>query len=187
MTDRKWFIVRTSIQSEARAARSLRAERIRVYVPKMRMTTYHHRTKKRIDKHFVLFNRYMFIGLPANALHFGTVRSCDGVESILGVNGKPFEVSRHDVERFMMAQRGRQFDKLDPRSRKEAATRRYKPGSSIRVRTSIKDHPFGGLYGQVVKVKGKGIVQAMIRIFGGLVPIDLQPQDIEPVDDQIAA
>lgn len=180
MTDRKWFIVRTTVAGEARAARSLREKRIRVYVPKMRMTTYHHRTKKRIDRHFVLFNRYLFIGLPADALHFGKVRDCKGVEAILGIQGVPFEVSRADVTACLNAQRRGEFDNIDPRTRKDASQKKYKPGSFLRVRNP--QHPFGGFYGQVVKVKGRGVVQAMIAVFGRLSSVELLPQDIEPAE-----
>lgn len=185
MTERKWFIVRTSIGGEERAARSLRAKRMRVYVPKMRMTTYHHRTKKRIDRHFVLFNRYIFVGMPVDGMHFGSARKCDGVEAFLGIQGTPYEVSRADIIQCMNTQRKGEFDKLDPRSRKDASNRKYKPGSVLRVRGSI--HPFGGFYGQVVKVKGRGVVQAMIRIFGQLTTVDLNPQDIEPAENQMWA
>lgn len=182
MKERHWYVVRTNIKCEERAAKSLRAARIRVYVPKMRMTTYHHRTKKRIDKRFTLFNRYLFVSFDPSDLCFGRARDCDGVESFLGVNGTPFRVSRKDVAHFMLAQRAGHFDKIDPRTKKDAAKKRYAPGTTLRVRRNATDHPFGGFYGQVVKVKGRGVVQAMLEVFGGLTPVELRLEDIEPVD-----
>lgn len=179
-TPRKWFVVRTNIQCEEKAARSLRAARYRVYVPKMRKTIIHHRTKKQLDRHFILFNRYIFVAFDAGNLDYGRARKCDGVETILGIemDGKPFEVSRAMIANIMLTQRNGEFNNVSPKSRKDASTKRFTPGSRLQVRSN---HPFSGFYGNVVKVKGRGVVKAMLEVFGRTIPVEIEPEFIEPV------
>lgn len=181
---RKWFVVQTNIKCEDRAAKSLRAERFRVYVPKMRKTIVHHRTKELLDRRFKLFNRYIFVGIAADDLAFGLVRSCDGVYDILGsrMDGKPWEVPRETIARIMRAQRSGQFDSLIKRYNITALKGEFPKGSNVKVRDRYGHHPFGGFYGQVEKVKGKGTVRIMLEMFGTLVPVDFSADDLERVD-----
>lgn len=174
---RKWFVVRTNIKCEDRATKSLRAARYRVYVPVMKKTIIHHRTKQPINRRFKLFNRYIFVSMAADNLDFGNVRACDGVEAILGIEGKPYEVSRQDVAHFMMAQRRGEFDSLQPLTKKQLA-HKYPVGSLLKIH---KDHPFGGFYGQVEKVKGKSVVRVALQLFGRLVSVDVHKRDIDTV------
>lgn len=184
--ERFWYVVQTNIKCEARAAKSLRAAGYRVYMPKMKKTITHHRTKKRINRYFALFNRYIFVGISADNLDFGNVRKCDGVETILGIeiDHKPCRIPRDVIVDFVRAQRRGMFDEVDAKSTKDAAKKRFAVGSQIRVRSGPGcNHPFGGFYGHVVKVKGKGVIQAMMSVFGGLTPVEFKPSEVEPVKD----
>lgn len=178
---RLWFIIATNIQCEDRASRSLRAAGFRVYMPKMKKTIIHHRTKEPINRYFKLFNRYLFVSFPAaKDVHFGNARKCNGVETILGIDldGKPCQIPRETVRRFMLAQRRGEFNDISPLSKKQSATKKFPLGSRLRVKI---DHPFGGFYGQVTKIKGKGVVQASLQLFGRLVPVELDLNDIDAV------
>ena len=42
-------------------------------------------------------------------------------------------------------------------------------------------HPFGGFFGKVESVRGKGVVTAMIELFGRLTPVEFQADEIERV------
>ena len=42
-------------------------------------------------------------------------------------------------------------------------------------------HPFGGFFGKVESVRGRGVVTAMIELFGRLTPVEFQPDEIERV------
>jgi hypothetical protein len=71
------------------------------------------------------------------------------------------------------------------KSKKEASKKRFAVGSRLRVHTGEGfRHPFGGFYGQVVKVKGKGVVRAMINVFNGQVPMEFDPTEIKPAADK---
>lgn len=181
--ERHWFIIRTNIRCEQRAVRSLRAKGYRAYLPVMRKDVFQRRKRVMVTRKFVLFNRYLFVGIPADRLDFYTARRCDGVECFLGINGQPARVSRETVARFLMAQRRGEFNDLLPKTKKDAARSRFPVGSRLRVRGG--DHPFGGFYGRVSKIKGRGVVRAMLDIFGGLTPVDLRFEDIEPAVDNI--
>lgn len=177
------FVIRTNIRCEEKAAANLRAAGYRVYLPAMKKDIFHRRNKILVTRKFVLFNRYLFVYDPRPVTDFYTMRQCEGVESILGINGTPIHVPYDDVKRFIMAQRRGDFNDLLPRTKKDAAGKRFPLGSKLRVRV---EHPFGGFYGQVTKIKGRGVVQAMIQIFGGLTPVDLRYEDIEPAHKDAA-
>lgn len=175
---RLWYVVQTNIQCEERAAKSLRAAKFRVYLPKMKKTIIHHRTKKPIDRYFKLFNRYLFVSLDPNDMDWFRLRRCDGVEKVLGmeIDGKPYEVSREVVRRFMLAQRRGEFDAISPHSKKKRIQGKVPVGSWIRL---LPEHPFGGFYGQVVKIKGKGVIKATLDVFGKLIPVEVPPEVVE--------
>lgn len=177
---RRWYVVQTNIKCEERAARSLRSSGFRVYLPKMKKTIIHHRTKKPIDRYFKLFNRYLFVSVEPENTNWFSLRRCDGVETVLGIDidGRPCEISREVVRRFMLAQRKGQFNVLSPHSRKLASQKRFPLGSRISLR---EDHPFGGFYGNVIDVKGRGIIKATMEVFGRLVPVEIKPEDVEHV------
>lgn len=184
---RRWYIIATNPQAEEKAAKSLREVGYRVYIPKMRKTIIHHRTKKLIDRRFKLFNRYIFMSVdPANPPKVSP-KDCDGVYEILGVklDGKPCEIPRETVRTIMLAQWHREFDNIteDAKTRKELSKKRFGVGSEFRVRSN---NPFTGFYGTVTKIKGRGVVKAMLDVFGRSVPIEFEPEDIEPLTAKAA-
>lgn len=183
--NRLWYVVRTNIKCEARASRSLRAAGYFVYRPKMKKDVWHRRKKVMDRREYVLFNRYIFVSVPAVNADWYTLRNCDGVESVLGINGRPFPVHREDVIDFMLAQRSGEFDEITHPNRKAEAEAMYPVGSILKVKDYRSSaHPFAGMHGEVLGVKGKGVVKAMLGIFGSLFPVELRFEDIEPVVDR---
>jgi transcription antitermination factor NusG len=183
MPPRRWYVAATHAKCEEKAAKSLREVGYRAYVPKMRKTIIHHRTKKLLDRRFKLFNRYIFISVDPSNPPKVSPKDCDGVYEILGVklDGQPCEVPRATIRRIMLAQWHGEFDDIteDAKTRKEMSKKRFGVGSQFRVRSN---NPFTGFYGTVTKVKGRGVIKAMLDVFGKTVPIEFEPEDIEPLD-----
>ena len=109
----QWFVVRTNIRCERRASRSLRAAGYRVYWPQMRKSSIHHRTKKRIFKRLGLLVGYVFVRMTRLSTDgrpdWYTLRSCDGVECVLGIDGKPISVRRDDIADLIRPQHPPKF------------------------------------------------------------------------------
>ena len=186
-----WYVVRTNIKCEKRALAALTAAGYEAYLPLMRRDVVHHRTKKMVTKEFVLFNRYLFVAQPAVGADWFRLRRCDGVEAVLGSGGRYFPVDARAVEKFRKAEAELEFDETRAarlrrkeigRSRKATAAIAFPAGSDIRVKKDFAHaHPFGGLFGKVESVRGKGVVTAMIELFGRLTPVEFQPDEIERV------
>jgi len=146
----------------------------------MKKTIIHHRTKKQLDRHFKLFNRYIFMAVDPSRQASKSARDCDGVEEVLrsAKDGDWYEIPRHEVVMVMMAQRKGEFNDVSPKSKKDASAKRFAPGSRLQVRSN---HSFSGFYGNVVNVKGRGIVRVMLEVFGRTIPVEIAPEYIEPV------
>ena len=116
--------------------------------------------------------------------HIGAVRNCKGVADVLGIeiDGRPAEINRLVVRRFMLAQRHRLFDDVTPVTKAQMAA---KLPIGTRVRVS-NNRVFGGFYGQVTKIKGRGVISAAIEIFGRLVPVELSAGDYTAIKDKAA-
>jgi transcription termination/antitermination protein NusG len=182
----QWYVVRSNIRCEDRAMKSLRAAGYRVYLPVMKKDIFQRRKKVLVTRKFVLFNRYLFVRDPSPVTDFYTMQKCDGVEKLLGIKGTPIPVPREHIKHFMLAQRRGEFNDLQPKTKKDAARKKFPLGSRIRVHRKATEHPFGGFYAQVTKIKGRGVVQAMLGIFGSMVPVDLRYEDIEPALEDAA-
>jgi transcription antitermination factor NusG len=190
--DRKlWYVVRTNIKCEKRALAALAAAGYEAYLPLMRRDVVHHRTKKVVTKEFVLFNRYLFVAQPASGADWFRLRRCDGVEAVLGSGGRYFPVDARSVEKFRRAEAELEFDETRAaklrrkeigRTMKATAEMKFPAGTDIRVKKGVAHaHPFGGFFGKVESVRGRGVVTAMIELFGRLTPVEFQADEIERV------
>lgn len=186
-TAEQWFVVRTNIRCERRASRSLRAAGYRVYWPQMRKSSIHHRTKKRIFKRIGLLPGYVFIRMTRLSAKgqpdWYTLRGCDGVECVLGWDGKPYPVPREDVADMMLRQRQRKFDdvyleKLARQGRLKALRKKYRRGAALRV----VEGPFVGLHAEAQRFNDRGTVEALVRIFSQLVPVEFEAEQVEVID-----
>jgi len=188
----QWFVVRTNIRCERRASRSLRAAGYRVYWPQMRRSSIHHRTKKRIFKRLGLLVGYVFVRMTRLSRDgrpdWYTLRSCDGVECVLGIDGKPISVRRDDIADLMRRQRQRKFDdvyleRLARVGRRKALLKKFRKGAHLRV----VDGPFDGLVADAERVNDSGTIQALVRIFSQLVPVEFEAEQLEVIDSKRAA
>lgn len=186
--DKTWFVVRTNIKCEAKAAMNLHKSRCcDVYYPRMRVEKRNKRTNTYREHEAPLMMRYLFIGMPADKRlqHFGFVRACEGVESILGDQGNhPIPVPHSLVEAIFTAEIDMQYDdtraarihrKEEAKSRKKTAEMRFPKGTEVR----ITDGVFASFMGEVVDVTSRGEIKTLVSIFGRMAEATLDPRHLE--------
>jgi transcriptional antiterminator NusG len=182
--DRAWFVCRTNIKCEEKATANIRAKGFDVYLPRQRIEVRHKRTNTILVKERPLMMRYLFVGLPRVEPPFGFVRSCEGVESILGANGTPVRIPVSIVERIFDDETNLRFDdtreariarKEEARTRRETVAMKYRKGLLVRV----IDGPFASFIGEVAAVTSRGAVDILVEIFGREVPVQMEPEQIE--------
>ncbi len=191
-----WYVVRTNIKSEAKAERNLAAAGFRTYAPWQKFERFNSRKKVFIQHELRLAPRYLFLETPDTDVPWKTIRDCEGVEHVLGVDesgGKratyamrPVPLNGHQTKQLMAimaAERDFAFDetragKLHRReigkTKKETTRLRFPIGSKI----TIKDGPFASFSGEVTNVNGRGHVQALVGILGRMVSTELETKDL---------
>ena len=181
-----WFVVRTNVKCEDKAANNLRIAGFDVYYPRQRYERKHKRTNCITVHERPLMLRYLFVGLRTIDPPFGFVRNCEGVESILGVNGRPMRIPYAIIERIFDEEVNLKFDdtreariarKEEARTRKETVAMKFRKG----LRVTITDGPFASSLGEVSSVTSRGELEILIEIFGREVSAQLQAGQVELV------
>lgn len=182
----EWYAIRTNIKCERRASRSLTNAGYEVYMPMKRWEDLHHRTKKVILHEIPLFMRYLFVAQPEQGADWYTLRRCDGVECVLGIDG-PAPIPEKDITGLMHLE----YQKLAFDSTREAKIRKgeiartkrdtvrmhYPEGT--RIRTVVGDIP---LVATVTSVNAHGTIEAVVEAMGRLVPIAVESEQVQRVD-----
>jgi transcriptional antiterminator NusG len=161
-----WFVLRTNIKCERRAAKGLKAKGFGVYVPRTRRVIRVRRSKLRREVRGPLFVRYMFVGLDHRRPDWFGVRSTDGVQEVLCFNMVPVRVPYETVEGFRVAEDMGLFDQSEQQLK-------LKPGEIVR----LIEGPLEGLSATVAKSPHHGeLVSIELHLFGrsapALVPLD---------------
>jgi transcription antitermination factor NusG len=182
---RYWYVVRANIKCESKAAENIKNAGFDVYLPRQRYEVKNRRTNTYSVRERPLMMRYLFVGLKPDALHFGFVRSCEGVERFLEVEGRPLRVGHKDVDAILSAEVDMVFDdtrearihrKEEARTRKETVRMKFKEGSPVLVTEGV----FANFSGVVEAVTKSGNVEALVSIFGRLVTATFDPQQLQP-------
>lgn len=100
----EWVVVHTNPNCEDRAFEGINAAGVIVYQPMMIEMRKARKTKKRFARSCVMFPRYLFVGLGANAGQTcDLVRNCDGVEKILSTRtgSAPHRVPMREMLRIV--------------------------------------------------------------------------------------
>lgn len=185
--DKLWYVVRTNVKCEEKASTNLRKIGFDVYFPRRRVEVKNRRTHTYTIRESALMPRYLFIGLAQADRNFFKVRGCNGVECILGVDGRPARISADHVEAIYLAEIDMQFDdtraarvhrKEEARSRKAATELQFPKGEGILVKDSM--NPFARFGGVVQEVTKSGRVIALIELFGRMTPIEFEPKQLTP-------
>lgn len=189
MTGQNWFVIRTNIKGEAKAERNLREAGFRTYAPWQKFERLNRRKRIWIQHEMRLAPRYLFLeaDMPVEDIPWYVVRACEGVESVLGINGTPHRLSAAEVaslDAIRNAEADFAFDetragKLHRReigkTKKETTRMKFPVGSKVR----ISDGPFSSFNGEVTNVNGRGHLSVMTEIFGRLTPVELDVDQVE--------
>jgi transcriptional antiterminator NusG len=195
-----WYVIRTNIKCEDKAERNLREAGFGTYAPWQRFEKWNRRKNKHILHERRIVPRYLFVEVGNRAINevpWGVIRACEGVESVLGVNGRPVPLSERsasrqgfsDIEKLqaiMEAEAQRVFDETREgklyrreigKTKKETTRMKFPAGTKVR----INDGPFATFGGEISNVTGKGMLQVMTSIFGRLTPVELEPSQVEAI------
>jgi transcription antitermination factor NusG len=181
--DKHWYVVRTTVKGEDKAFYNIRKAGYDTYYPRRRVEVQHRRTKVYVVKEEALMPRYLFVGNP----DFYQVRNCDGVEGILGVDGRPIRISGKSVQDIYVAEIDMDFDdtraarihrKEELATEKENTARQFPSGQSVIV-VDI-GNPFTQHCGIVEEVTKAGKVKALMQLFGRMTPVEFDARQLQP-------
>lgn len=162
--DKLWFVVRTAIKAEAKAADNLRLAGFDCYFPRRRVERYNKRHHTYRTSEHPLMLRYIFLGMPrlATERHFGFARACEGVESILGSGGQYVPVEASLLQDILLAEIDMQFDetRAAKKHREGAVDRAFPAGADVIVRKL--ESALDGMVGTVEKTNGDDMVRITI-------------------------
>lgn len=184
-----WYVIRTNIKSEDKAETNLRRAGFRTYAPWQRFEKFNKRRKVFVQHQMRIAPRYLFleVAMPHDMVPWGFIRACEGVERIVGTQGRPIALGPQEVaalKAIMAAEADFAFDetragKLHRReigkNKRETTRMRHAIGS----RVTIKDGPFTSFAGEVTNVTGRGHLQVLVSLFGRLSTVDLEPEQVE--------
>ncbi len=178
-----WYAIRTNIKCEEKAERNLRRAGFTIYSPMARIERFSKRRKVWVETELRLMPRYLFVQ-ALGAVPWYVLRGCEGVESVLGAEGKPCRL--HDREEralrsVMEAEADLQFDTTRAakvrrgeigKTKRDTVRMKFPTGASIKV----TDGPFANFMAQVTNVTAKGKLEALIMVFGHLTPVTIKAE-----------
>ena len=185
-----WYVIRTNIKGEDKAERNLRNAGFSTYAPWQRFEKYNRRKNVHITRELRLCPRYLFLNvgdIRRDSTPWGVIRGCEGVESVLGVNGLPMPLSPleeralaaiRDAEEqhvFDETREGKLFRGEIKKNKKETTRMRFPVGSGV----TINSGPFASFSGEVTNVTGRGYIEVITMIFGRLTPVEVRPEQVE--------
>lgn len=183
--EKAWFVVRTNIKCEGKAANNIRLAGFDYYCPYMREEKKHRRTNVVTVTERPLMPRYLFVGFKQNAKHFGFVRACEGVERLLEVDGTPVPVPAKAVEEIFLAEIDMRFDdtkearvyrKEEERTLKLTMSKRFPPKRKVFI--SDPKSAFADLSAIVEEVTKSGSVRVLLDLFGRLTPVEFEGRQL---------
>jgi transcriptional antiterminator NusG len=182
-----WYVVRSAVRQEERAATSIRLAGFDVYLPTMRIEKKHRRTNTYSEVEKPLMTGYLFVGFTSFAKHFGMVGKCDGVYDFVKVQGEPIPVSANDVIAIQVAEMDMRFD--DTRAarihrREEAKTRKATTEMTFPVGKPVTvvdpKHWAATFSGAVEEVTKTGNVKALVYLFGRATSVEFEAGQLQP-------
>lgn len=182
-----WFVVRSQVRQEDRAARSIQQAGFDVYLPTMRFEKKHRRNNTYSEVEKPLMVGYLFVGFSTFARHFEKVRKCDGVYDFVKVMGEPIQVQGREVASIQTAEMEMAFDDTraarihrgeEERTRKLTLKKQFPRGLSVRV--ADEKNPFADFTAVVEEVTRSGSVKALVDLFGRLVAVEFHAGQLTP-------
>ncbi|MBA8820684.1 hypothetical protein BRY73_23910 [Ochrobactrum sp. P6BS-III] len=183
--DKDWYVIRTNIKCEEKAANNLRLAGYEAYLPRQRVEFIHKRTKTRVTKERALMQRYLFVAQPRGHADWFKLRRCEGVERVLESGGSYVRVSANAVEALFLAERDMQFDDTreariyreeEAKTKKATAKLKFSKGQSV----SMVRGPFIDITGVVEEVTSSGKIKVLLNALNSFVPVEVGFDDISP-------
>jgi transcription antitermination factor NusG len=193
--DRRWFVLRlrTTYNLSLRAGstdlafEALKEAGYDVYLPRRRFDRFDRRLRVMVEWSEPLMPGYLFIvhprpGQPSD--DWTEVRGIDGVLGPLGGVDGPLRIPAAIVESVMTAEFSSEYDetKAAKRARGEtsrsAMEKRFTAGKAFRV----KDGPFASYTAKVDSLTHHDRVKLLIDIFGQMVPVEMEVDQLEEAD-----
>jgi transcriptional antiterminator NusG len=109
--DKHWYVVRTNVKAEAKAAENIRKVGYETYLPRYRFEVKNHKTHTYSMRESPLMPRYLFVAFRPMDANFYRVNGCEGVECILSIDGNPVRISADSVETIFLAEIDMAFDR----------------------------------------------------------------------------
>jgi len=106
-----------------------------------------------------LFPRYGFVKFDINDHNWGQIKYCKGVVDVLRNDGIPISISRHDMDRFILAESMGLFDRTKP------------PATGMQV--LVTHGPFSDMLGKVIKARAKDRVAILLNFFGSMREVEI--------------
>jgi len=184
---RTWYVVRSKVRQEDRAAYNIVRAGFDVYLPLMRKERKPRRANTYITVEQPLMPGYLFVGFASFAKHFGMVRGCDRVYDFLGVEGTPIPIPSKAVVDMQVAEMDMRFDDTraarihrgeEERTRRDNIKKQFAKGKSVTI--SDAKHPFAEFQAVVDEVTSSGSVKALIDLFGRATIVEFQASQLSP-------
>jgi transcriptional antiterminator NusG len=184
---RTWFVVRSKVRQEDRAAYNIVRAGFDVYLPMVRYERLHRRKNTYSVLEKPLMPGYLFVGFAPFARHFGMIRGCDGVYDFLGVEGTPIPIPSKAVVDMQCAEIDMRFDDTraarihrgeEERTRRDNIKKQFAKGKAVTV-TDAK-HPLADIQAVVDEVTSTGSVVALVNMFGQLVRAEFTANQLTP-------
>lgn len=106
----KWFCITAASNRQNRVAMELYGLGYRTFMPTVRRWVSHARVKRAVDK--PLLGRYVFVEVDYPRQAFETVRSVNGVDTLIATMGIPTVFPSHWIEGLMLRQLKGEWDEV---------------------------------------------------------------------------
>jgi transcriptional antiterminator RfaH len=124
MTERRWYVVQTQVNCEAKAAENLRRQGYEAYLPRYLKRRRHARKVDFTAK--PLFPRYMFVAIDVATQRWRSIQSTFGVSRLVTNGDEPAALPEGVVRALKAREDASGFVKLDARPA-------FAPGDKVRV------------------------------------------------------
>lgn len=182
--DRRWFVLRVKGGTDDDVFAELLSLGYEAYLPRSRTDKFNRRVRVLAERTNPLMPGYLFVVHPriGQALDDWTeVRSIKGVRAPIGTADGPLPIPCPVVEALMSSEFDSVYD--DTKAAKimrgettnAALAKRFKHGARVKV----TDGPFASFCAQVDKLTTADRVKALVDIFGRLVPVEFEPEQLE--------
>jgi transcriptional antiterminator RfaH len=161
----RWYLVQSIARREANAEFQLCAQDFRVFLPSFTKTVRHARNFRLVRA--PVFTGYLFVILDLERDQWRSINGTLGVSRVVMSDGRPSPVPAGLVESML--------DRTDAAG-ETSLTYGFQSGDAVR----LLGGPFDQLLGTLDRLDAGGRVRVLLEIMGGIVPVMLDLEALEP-------